>query len=32
LDHSDNHARLGFITDIDRDELDDGKPIFRITG
>jgi DNA repair protein RadD len=26
LDHSDNHARLGFVTDIHHDELDDGKP------
>jgi superfamily II DNA or RNA helicase len=25
LDHSDNHARLGFVTDIHHDELDDGK-------
>lgn len=24
LDHSDNHLRLGFVTDIDYDELDDG--------
>jgi DNA repair protein RadD len=26
LDHSDNHARLGFVDDIRRDELDDGEP------
>jgi DNA repair protein RadD len=26
LDHSDNHTRLGFITDIHHDKLDDGKP------
>lgn len=26
LDHSDTTARLGFVTDIDHDELDDGKP------
>jgi DNA repair protein RadD len=25
LDHSDNHTRLGFVTDIHHDELDDGK-------
>jgi DNA repair protein RadD len=25
LDHSDNHDRLGFVTDIHHDELDDGK-------
>ena len=25
LDHSDNHSRLGFVTDIHHDELDDGK-------
>jgi DNA repair protein RadD len=25
LDHSDNHARLGFVTDIHHDELDDGQ-------
>lgn len=25
LDHSDNHARLGFVTDIHHDKLDDGK-------
>jgi superfamily II DNA or RNA helicase len=25
LDHSDNHIRLGFVTDIHHDELDDGK-------
>jgi DNA repair protein RadD len=25
LDHSDNHARLGFATDIIHDKLDDGK-------
>ena len=25
LDHSDNHARLGFVTDIDHPELDDGR-------
>jgi superfamily II DNA or RNA helicase len=25
LDHSDNHARLGFVTDIHHDQLDDGK-------
>jgi DNA repair protein RadD len=26
LDHSDNHTRLGFVTDIHYDELDDGEP------
>lgn len=26
LDHSDTHLRLGFVTDIHRDKLDDGKP------
>jgi DNA repair protein RadD len=26
LDHSDNHLRLGFVTDIHHDHLDDGKP------
>ncbi len=26
LDHSDTHLRLGFVTDIQFDELDDGKP------
>jgi DNA repair protein RadD len=26
LDHSDNHLRLGFVTDVHRDTLDDGKP------
>jgi len=26
LDHSDNHLRLGFVTDIHHDQLDDGKP------
>jgi superfamily II DNA or RNA helicase len=26
LDHSDNHVRLGFVTDIHHHELDDGKP------
>jgi len=25
LDHSDTHLRLGMVTDIDHDELDDGK-------
>ncbi len=25
LDHSDNHIRLGFVTDISRDHLDDGR-------
>jgi DNA repair protein RadD len=25
LDHSDNHLRLGFVTDIHHDHLDDGK-------
>ena len=25
LDHSDNHIRLGFVTDIYHDELDDGR-------
>jgi len=25
LDHSDNHIRLGFVTDIHHDRLDDGK-------
>ena len=29
LDHSDNHARLGFVTDIHHDELDDGKEVAR---
>jgi DNA repair protein RadD len=30
LDHSDNHTRLGFVTDIHHDELDDGKtPVSR---
>ena len=24
LDHSDNHLRLGFVTDIHHDKLDDG--------
>lgn len=27
LDHSDTHLRLGMVTDIDRDELDDGRPL-----
>jgi superfamily II DNA or RNA helicase len=27
LDHSDNTLRLGFVTDIDRDRLDDGEPV-----
>lgn len=27
LDHSDTHLRLGMVTDIDHDELDDGKPV-----
>jgi DNA repair protein RadD len=27
LDHSDNHSRLGFVTDIQYNELDDGKVI-----
>lgn len=26
LDHSDTHLRLGMVTDIDFDDLDDGKP------
>jgi DNA repair protein RadD len=26
LDHSDNHIRLGFVTDIHHEVLDDGKP------
>lgn len=26
LDHSDNHLRLGFVTDIHQDKLDDGRP------
>jgi superfamily II DNA or RNA helicase len=26
LDHSDNHTRLGFVTDIHHDTLDDGRP------
>ena len=26
LDHSDNHTRLGFVTDIHYDTLDDGRP------
>jgi DNA repair protein RadD len=26
LDHSDNHTRLGFVTDIHHHELDDGEP------
>jgi superfamily II DNA or RNA helicase len=26
LDHSDTHLRLGMVTDIGHDELDDGKP------
>jgi DNA repair protein RadD len=26
LDHSDNHLRLGFVTDIHHTHLDDGKP------
>jgi superfamily II DNA or RNA helicase len=26
LDHSDNHLRLGFVTDVHHDELDDGRP------
>jgi DNA repair protein RadD len=26
LDHSDNHTRLGFVSDIHHDELDAGKP------
>jgi len=26
LDHSDTHLRLGFVTDIHHDDLDDGKP------
>jgi superfamily II DNA or RNA helicase len=26
LDHSDTHARLGFVTDIHHDTLDDGQP------
>jgi DNA repair protein RadD len=26
LDHSDNHLRLGFVTDIKSDKLDDGRP------
>jgi DNA repair protein RadD len=27
LDHSDNHIRLGFVTDILHDELDDGREL-----
>jgi superfamily II DNA or RNA helicase len=27
LDHSDTTARLGFVTDIDHDQLSDGKPV-----
>ena len=27
LDHSDNHLRLGFVTDIHHAALDDGKPV-----
>jgi superfamily II DNA or RNA helicase len=27
LDHSDTHLRLGMVTDIDHDELDDGRPL-----
>ena len=26
LDHSDNHTRFGFVTDVHHDELDDGEP------
>jgi DNA repair protein RadD len=26
LDHSDNHTRLGFVTDIHHEKLDDGEP------
>jgi DNA repair protein RadD len=26
LDHSDTHLRLGMVTDIDHDDLDDGRP------
>jgi DNA repair protein RadD len=26
LDHSDNHTRIGFVTDIHHEALDDGKP------
>jgi superfamily II DNA or RNA helicase len=26
LDHSDNHIRLGFVSDIHHDKLDDGQP------
>jgi superfamily II DNA or RNA helicase len=26
FDHSDNHTRLGFVTDIHHDKLDDGEP------
>jgi DNA repair protein RadD len=29
LDHSDNHTRLGFVTDIHHEELDDGKEAAR---
>ncbi len=29
LDHSDTTQRLGFVTDIHHDELDDGKPMLR---
>ena len=34
LDHSDNHLRLGFVTDIDAShtQLDDGKPKSEVTG
>ena len=32
LDHSDNHARLGFVTDIIHDELDDGTQAQKAQG
>src|SRR5262245_31101904 len=32
LDHSDTHLRLGFVTDIHHDVLDDGRPRVRARG
>ncbi len=32
FDHSDTHQRLGFVTDIDHDELDDGTPKKSVAG
>lgn len=32
FDHSDTHQRLGFVTDIDHDELDDGRPKKSVSG